>query len=574
MNATITLRDYLNKGKIFVIPEYQRGYVWGKRKTGSQDSVSYMLDSLIEGFEAQKDVFIQGVTVSESDNEIILVDGQQRTTFFYLLLKFLSYSEKFQIDYKIGRKESKEFLASDTLLENIEENKNEDFQDIYFFKKTLRLISDKLNKDIDRKLFLEYVLDHVKFLYINILKEKAITVFTMMNGNKAEMKAEELIKAELLRLISLNDTGDATTMNREQYAAEWDNNMLRSRYAREWDKWLQWWNREDVKRLYKVDKVMGLLISTFQANNGSSTKGKGLSFDSFRGDFLKQQQPIEAKQTFDKLRRLQKRFEDAFNNAKIYNYVGAIIRILPNEKEKFINWYFCGEKPSENELERYYKLAFLGLTHKEIVENDSEAKERKFDQCYENLNDNNLYFNNWNEASHLLLRLNIDEDNRQEEGRGRRFDFSIWDNYDRGRSLEHIYPKSKVYHVVIDENGETIKKDGNDMVLSPDEIDKTYISRESCASGDVVASEHSIGNLVLLYKDDNSSFNNSSFEDKKAMFFKSPNGSNKKEVKLIFKSRHLLHTIYKFAASEWTGKEIAENKALTLKEFKKYYGKE
>jgi hypothetical protein len=32
-----------------------------------------MLDSLIEGFEAPKDVFIQGVTVSESDNEIIPV---------------------------------------------------------------------------------------------------------------------------------------------------------------------------------------------------------------------------------------------------------------------------------------------------------------------------------------------------------------------------------------------------------------------------------------------------------------------------------------------------------------------
>ena len=30
MNSIITLNDYLNKGKEFFIPDYQRGYVWGK----------------------------------------------------------------------------------------------------------------------------------------------------------------------------------------------------------------------------------------------------------------------------------------------------------------------------------------------------------------------------------------------------------------------------------------------------------------------------------------------------------------------------------------------------------------
>lgn len=32
MNATITLREYLEKKKTFVIPYYQRGYVWGKSR--------------------------------------------------------------------------------------------------------------------------------------------------------------------------------------------------------------------------------------------------------------------------------------------------------------------------------------------------------------------------------------------------------------------------------------------------------------------------------------------------------------------------------------------------------------
>ena len=105
MNATITLREYLKKGKPFVVPNYQRGYVWGKNKTGESalDSVTFMMHTLKKGFKAKSEVFIQGITVSESENDIILIDGQQRTTFFYLLLKYLDHSrfENFHIRYDV-----------------------------------------------------------------------------------------------------------------------------------------------------------------------------------------------------------------------------------------------------------------------------------------------------------------------------------------------------------------------------------------------------------------------------------------------------------------------------------------
>lgn len=55
------------------------------------------------------------------------------------------------------------------------------------------------------------------------------------------------------------------------------------------------------------------------------------------------------------------------------------------------------------------------------------------------------------------------------------------------------------------------------------------------------------------------------------MFFKKPKDDKDKEVKAFFKSRHLLHTIYKFANSTWTGEDIAKNKFQTLDEFKEYY---
>ncbi len=537
----------------------------------------------------QSDIFIQGITVSEFENDIVLIDGQQRTTLFYLMLKYLGYNDTFTIRYDI-RKESNRFL-NDLDLSQIEENDQEEFQDIYYFKKTLRIVSEHLSGfDSGKKsLFLNYLLDKVKFLYIDIPKDKATKVFSMMNGNKAEMKSEELIKAELLRLASLNYGDFEKKDDKEKHAIEWDNNMLRSRYAREWDKWLQWWNKEDVKAFFKVDNAMGLLISTYQ-----SGRNKVLTFNSFKHEFFERQKPVYAKMTFEGLKRLQKRFEYAFNNPIIHNLSGAIMRV--GYKDSFIKWYFFGDKASstdmysigskvtDEELRRYYKYSFLGLSHKTIIENDTKDFNDEFEEVYQILESNNLYNENAEQAFRLLLRLNIDEDNRQDEGKGRPFDFSIWDRNDsRGRSLEHIYPKSKVYHEEKQNEG-TIKYfngNGDELLKNIIDNDSSYLNRSECTSDHegktISASEHSIGNLVLLYKDDNSSFNNSSFDEKKSMFFKYPqynaNGDDAKRIKMIFKSRHLLHTIFKFASSTWNGESIATNKYETLKEFKEYYGK-
>lgn len=574
MNATITLRDYIEekgKDKTFVIPNYQRGYVWGKKpkEKDKKDAVTYILeDSLIPGFENKSQVFIQGITVCEKDEEIILIDGQQRTTFFYLLLKYLECNLVFRMKYEI-REKSNEHLLSGDLLKDLTANENEEYQDIYFFKKSLRIINDKC-ANLDKAAFLDYVLDNVKFLYIDIPEDKATKVFSMMNGSKAQMKNEELIKAELLRLASLNNDDFDKKSEKEKNAIEWDNNMLRSRYAREWDKWLQWWNRNDVKKLYKHSNVMGYLVSSYL----NTKKQEELSFENFKNQFLNEQKSINAKQTFDGLRRLQKRFEDAFNNPKVYNWVGAILRIGKNQ-DKFIQWYFAAEsKPSDTDLENYYKWSFLGLTHQEITEANKEKFDEKYNALYATLDSNELYNENAEAAFHLLLRLNIDEDNKQEDGAGRKFDFSIWDRKDsRGRSLEHIYPKSKVLH----KESRTIKNGKGDTLAKLPNKSSGYIARASCRYFEgnirIEASEHSIGNLVLLYKDDNSSFNDSSFEEKKSMFFLEPNCKDNKK-KQIFKSRHLLHTIYKFAKSKWEGEEIAQNKYQTLNDFKKYYGKQ
>ena len=169
MENTKKLSEYLaltGKDGSFVIPNYQRGYVWGQYKTEYKvDSVTNMLNTLIDGFNNSYDVFVQGITVYEkgdASKTIYLVDGQQRTTFFFLLLNWLGYDGHFRLTYSI-REESNRFLteslqAEIDIIKQTSENdylkliENEQFQDIYFFKKTLCSINKKLS-GIEKKSF-------------------------------------------------------------------------------------------------------------------------------------------------------------------------------------------------------------------------------------------------------------------------------------------------------------------------------------------------------------------------------------------------------------------------------------
>lgn len=159
------------------------------------------------------------------------------------------------------------------------------------------------------------------------------------------------------------------------------------------------------------------------------------------------------------------------------------------------------------------------------------------------LSSDNLYNEDNSYAFLQLLRLNIEEDTKL----GRPFDFKIWEE----RSLEHIFPKSRVFDSVIDK----IKsEEGKNKEM----LDRTQFNGNG--------SEHCIGNLVLLYKNENSKFGAKTVEEKKSIYFQVD------EEDKPFRSRHLLHSMSVFAKSSWGIKEIQDNKESIITEIKNYYG--
>lgn len=525
----IRLDDYAKKN--LVIPAYQRGYVWGKKdKNREKDSVTFLLEDLIDAFKSnnKQEKFLQAVTVFEDNDEINIVDGQQRTVFFYLLLAYLNNGNNTDftsLKYSI-RKESNDFLQEDIKnffkehQYNKESSEDEEYKDLSFFKKSLNIFKNhnELNQ-LDKGKFKKYILEYVTFLYIPIAKEHVKTTFTMMNGNKAQMRSDELIKAELLRLISTDESNVIVN---------------RARVAKEWERWIQWWNRNDVKSIFSIrenkssDKLKELIVLLYNENEKIDTiknlNGKDL-FLSFKAEYL--QNKNNALDTFNKLRKLQKKFEDIYNDPVKYNKAGFILSF--NSKFNVLSYIIDKD---EEKLDTLYYLSAVSTSYTQYKEDmkDVQDKINFYDYCRQRLNDASFENNKEKHFIYLfLLLLNIDNDNNL----NRKFDFDITNK----KSIEHIFPQSKFKNN--DENN------GENIITS-----------------DI---GHSIGNLVLLYKNENSSFSDSDFENKKNKLFDYSSNEWFKH------SMHLLDTIKEFSKSTWGIKEINERKKRILTFFERNY---
>ncbi len=593
-----SLREFLFPAKqlSITVPNYQRGYKWGvKYSSDSDSSAEYLTKSIIEAWNSDTEklqtFFLQGITVVEDENEVVLVDGQQRITTLYLMLRVLDYDDISNVELKYDvRKDSQNYLTGlvrdkrSFSLEVVKED-IKDTQDIRYFKQAMKQMhsllagSGIIDPPDNRLSFIDFLMDQVSFLYVVVDKEQAVNTFTLMNGHKATMHQEELVKAQLLHMASSwNERYKQTTpanmdeafeLMRHFIAVEWECDAMRSRYAREWDRWLYWWNRDEVRSFFDSGKQpLGILLRYYAWEKYCENKtSDGLVF-SF-GEFKKYLQQENASKIFIGLRKLQKKFEDAYSLPIIHNHIKLALICANRELDRFdIIRYFFQNLSRINELKEYALWRLTGATHKSIVrqelDDDGKCKEDYAREAYQRLSENIVYnADGMEDAYRQLLRLNVEEYDKLNDGKGLAFDFSVWSN----RSLEHIYPKSHFFHQE-KTNGKEIYVNGDGVVIS-EIVAATLKNRDDffLKDGQVDGSEHCIGNLVLLYKDNNSKFGDSDFAAKKKIYFDT-------ESDFKFASRGLLHSVSVFAESKWEGDEIRNHRDRFLERFRKDYGME
>jgi uncharacterized protein with ParB-like and HNH nuclease domain len=247
LSLTAEQKKILNILKIdeqYIIPEYQRPYSWG------YDHCFQLYNDLVDAFKSKEDYFIGNIIIAKSDSdeyELDVIDGQQRLTSIFLMIKVLSiFTEDtlFQNDFEkilggMNRKTRKyEYRIKTEVFESNDEqafenvlsykendfitildecsNKKNEFQDklclnqfkknIMYFYNWFSSFENNSNSNFKLDDFISYLLEKVYLLPIELrgatkdeASEKALIIFETINNRGMNLEDADIFKAKLYK---------------------------------------------------------------------------------------------------------------------------------------------------------------------------------------------------------------------------------------------------------------------------------------------------------------------------------------------------------------------------------------
>ena len=348
----------------FVIPSYQRGYRWEKREV--EDLLNDIYDfsqNNNEGFYCLQPLVLKEI----SDNEYEVIDGQQRLTTIYLILKYLksifdNNINMYSITYST-RTDSKKFLEEKlTDKELSKEEKQQcithiDFEYIYNAYHTIKnwFNSDEKKKTI-KNILLPDETDKKSVQFIWYKPEpnhnaNAIEIFTRINIGKIPLTNSELIKALFLQKANFkhSENFDEALYEHTQIeiASEWDyiENTLQD------DRFWGFINNDMNKKYNRIDYIFEivsdkLLEKDKQDKKISEENLKEIGEDGYKTFryFYKKWKDNEKKMSFmqdiwKEIRYCFYAMNKWYNDLTLYHYIGYIIYFSNRKVERFSNIY-------------------------------------------------------------------------------------------------------------------------------------------------------------------------------------------------------------------------------------------
>lgn len=375
-------------GMNFLIPSYQRGYRWGEQqvidllddiysfsKNHSQGDEIYCIQPLVV---AQRDEDVlekckRPETTLEDIRRYIkgswtVVDGQQRLTTIYLILKAFDVKERYEIEYAT-RKKSKEFLKD---INNEKEDKSYDNIDFYHMYEAFDSIKKWKEKHNDNpETFRSTLLNRVVFIWYKVDEKEEVKVFQRLNIGKIPLTDSELIKA-----LFLNRSNFGT--KKENYNLEIES--LQKKIAFEWDmieRELQndeFWafiNNFDYSRPTRIDFILDAICEKNIDKLGKESVNKigrdeHKTFRYFNEKFIQEKENGTEwiNNLWSEIKEYYQVFNEWYHDYRLYHYIGylsalscdtsiiseLVLKWNKNNKEDFLN-YIKGEIKSKLEKE-------------------------------------------------------------------------------------------------------------------------------------------------------------------------------------------------------------------------------
>lgn len=402
----------------FRIEAYQRGYRWGK------DEVEYLLTDIDE-IPAGQQYCLQPIVVKDLGNNVYeLIDGQQRLTTLYLIMKYLSTFNdvKYDIEYTT-RDGSKELLKS---IDKIDINSNSKNIDELFIKKSYGIISSWFNGEKSKMMnFATKLLDHVTIIWYEVDKEEdSISIFTRLNIGKISLTNAELVKALFLSRGKKDLCG---RYSGNPYGIE---EKKQHEIALGWDSMEKDLHDEKIWTFITNEKSDNYPIRMELLFDLIEMKPKGESnfytFNRFYERFKKADNKYD---TWELIVRYMQQLKEWYNDFDLFHQIGFLVTTGTSIKS-LLGLAMCPENPMKKSV---FRLEVLKMIRERMVFKEKDNKE-EIDYAELNYEYHSRYI------QYLLLLFNV-ETIRQKGDESIRFPFDRYKN-EGTWSLEHIHAQN------------------------------------------------------------------------------------------------------------------------------------
>ena len=461
----------------FNIPEYQRGYRWEKKQV---EDLLNDLKYFIEKKSDKKEFYcLQPIVVYKTDeNSYDVIDGQQRLTTLYLILKALENTIDENCDtqtiYKIGYSKYKNDPPENDYLNSngfVDDNEDQYLTADNFFirqayveicrwfdnNKRCRVTFAQMlmnsdnnstlpdNEKKDLRVIWYETTSGSKDSYDHIQLEKdSIEIFNRLNYGKIKLTDTELIKALILQSDCYNGDKYASMEQwTSKVAADWDNmeKKLHNPFF-----WSMLNAVEDINNPSHIGFILSFVAKDIYEENADDENFKNIKKDG-HFDYVvidrwlsKKGSSREelVKDLWNRVMDVFSLFESWYEDLEIYHRIGLLILLFERSKNRDnkVN-SLIRSLYDQKSLSKSAFIEVLREKIKSIVKITSKDKDGNINTL-ETIN----YLDNSDEIIKILELVNVIDHLRKPNDESR-FPFHLFKKYNV-TSLEHIHPQNIV----------------------------------------------------------------------------------------------------------------------------------
>lgn len=497
--------DKTNIGDIegeFIVPAYQRGFRW-------KDEVKIFLDDINNIPDGQK-YCLQPIVVKKigetDEKKYELIDGQQRLTSVFLLLRYmrqlsLKCPHNFSIKYET-RDNSRIFLENINI--DILDNDINDI-DEYFFIEAYRIITSWFKSQKDELLaainIYKRLCESIFAIWYEVdSNESSVSLFTRLNIGRIPLTNAELVKA-----LFLSKNSEIDDRKQLEIATDWD---IIEKELHNNSFWYFITNEDHNQYQTRIELIFNLMSGKLQHE-----KEDFYTFFFFDGKIKEKSNKSEI---WKEIKRFYQRLQEWFENPDLYHKIGYLIASshiglldligksnditkteFQNSLDSLIAESITTDK-NYNELSYESRSDYL-LIEKILLLFNVETVRQKSQEI------TRFPFNKYKQENWSLEHIHA----QQSEGLNKKEQWIEWLNLHK-ESLLSL--KNEENNELIQDITDGVNDENLDRIIFYNLFEKVIAV---LSKDDSIEYTHSLSNLALLEKSDNSALNNSAFAVKR-----------------------------------------------------------